>query len=47
MTESETPACYHMKWMELVLMQIINKQSVIKKFLKQRLLGEISTTSDM
>ena len=30
MIESETPACYHMKWIELTLMQIINKQSIIR-----------------
>ena len=30
MIESETPACYHTKWIELMLMQIINKQSIIR-----------------
>ena len=30
MIESETPACYRMKWIELTLMQIINKQSIIR-----------------
>ena len=30
MIESETPACYHMKWIELTLVQIINKQSIIR-----------------